>query len=146
MTKMTLREAMKNYDKARRAYWKNDSKLKDCYVTMDDLGDFVDEHNQYVVFNPTFLDDDWEEYIESPLDDKEKEYLENILRPFRHRVKYIKKLEAYCGRNDRGENIFIRLCGKDGLEDFFSLPYFPKGSMYKNMEVEKEYNLEELGL
>ena len=139
---MTLREAMKNYDKARRAYWKNDSKLKDCYVTMDDLGDFVDEHNQYVVFNPTFLDDDWEEYIESPLDDKEKEYLGNILRPFRDIVKYVDKLETYWV--DNGEFIFISL--GDDINEHISLPWFPKGSMYKGMETGKKYTLEELGL
>lgn len=141
---MTLREAMKNYDKARRAYWKNDSKLKDCYVTMDDLGDFVDEHNQYVVFNPTFLDDDWEEYIESPLDDEEKEYLGNVLRPFRNRVKYIEKLDAYCEDNNECENIFIRL--GNNFDDILSLPKFPKGRMYKGMETRKKYTLEELGL
>ena len=143
---MTLREAMKNYDKARRAYWKNDSKMKDCYVTMDDLGDFVDEHNQYVVFNPTFLDDDWEEYIESPLDDKEKEYLRAVIKPFRDRVIYIKKIDMYLGCNKYAEYILGELGNKDDVADTFALPYFPKGSMYKGMETNKKYTLEELGL
>ena len=75
-----------------------------------------------------------------------KKYLSAVIKPFRHRVEYIKKLEAYCCRNDSRENIFVRFCDKYGFEDFFSLPWFPKGSMYKGMELGKEYSLEELGL
>ena len=93
-----------------------------------------------------FSADWWEIYEEPILDDEEKKYLSAVIKPFRDRVKYIKKLEAYCGCKDIGENIFIRLCGKDGLEEFFSLPWFPKGSMYKNMELGKEYSLKDLGL
>lgn len=143
---MTLREAMKNYDKARRAYWKNDSRMKKCYVMMDDCGDFVDERNEYVVFNPTFLDDDWEEYIENPLDGKEKEYLRAVIKPFRNRVKYIKKVNRYLGCNESYEYILGELGNEDVVVDTFSLPYFPKGSMYTGMEVGKRYTLKELGL
>ena len=88
----------------------------------------------------------WEEYKEDILDEEEKKYLSAVIKPFRHRVKYIKKIEAYCSRNDSGENIFVMFCDKYGFEDFFSLPWFPKGSMYKNMELGKQYTLEELGL
>ena len=89
---------------------------------------------------------DWEEYKEDILDEKEKEYLRAVIKPFRHRVKYIKKIEAYYGRNDNGENIFVRFRDKNGSEDCFSLPWFPKGSMYRGMILNKEYTLEELGL
>ena len=88
----------------------------------------------------------WEEYKEDILDEAEKKYLSAVIKPFRHRVEYIKKLEAYCCRNDSRENIFVRICDKYGFEDFLSLPYFPKGSMYKGMETGKQYTLEELGL
>ena len=35
---------------------------------------------------------------------------------------------------------------KDDVVDTFTLPYFPKGNMYKGMETNKKYTLEELGL
>ena len=137
---MTIVEAFKALTegkKIRRKDWE-----KDNYITLVD--------NQVVSQNgwssglciDDFSADWWEEYIESPLDDKEKEYLENVLRPFRDRVKYVDKLETYWV--DNGEFIFISL-GND-IHEHISLPWFHKGSMYKNMELGKEYSLEELGL
>lgn len=70
------------------------------------------------------------------LDKKEKEYLENVLRPFKDRVVYILK------RNETdGERIKIHLD-----YDYFSLPYFEKGTMYKGMKLDKQYKLKELEL
>ena len=104
--------------------------------------------NAYFLFGSDEIKtDNWEEYKEPILDEEEKKYLSAVIKPFRNKVKYIKKLRAYYyGCNDDGENIFIRLCNKDGFENFFSLPWFPKGTMYKGMTINKEYTLEELGL
>ena len=137
---MTIVEAVKALTegkKIRRNDWE-----KDHYITLVD--------NQVVSQNgwssglciDDFSANWWEEYIESPLDDKEKEYLENVLKPFRDRVKYVDKLEAYWV--DNGEFIFISL--GDDIHEHISLPWFHKGSMYKNMELGKEYSLKELGL
>jgi len=71
------------------------------------------------------------------LDDKEKEYLSNLIRPFKNKVKHIAKR-----RVDESQYIIIILA-RD--EDIY-LPYFKKDTMYKNMKLEKEYTLEELGL
>ena len=79
---------------------------------------------------------------ESILDTAEKRYLKNVIRPFKDRVKYVDKLEAYWV--DNGEFIFISL--GDDIHEHISLPWFHKGSMYKNMELGKEYSLKELGL
>lgn len=70
------------------------------------------------------------------LDDKEKEYLSSVIKPFRNRVKYIVKRDII-----RFEYIFIKL--EDGS---ISFPAFKKGTMYKNMKANKGYFLEELGL
>lgn len=70
------------------------------------------------------------------LDDKEKEYLRGVIKPFRNKVICIKKL--YCNTHE-----YIRIELED---DFASLPMFEKGTMYKNMKVNKEYTLKELGL
>lgn len=71
------------------------------------------------------------------LDDKEKEYLGNLIRPFRDCIKCIIKYET-C----KGEYICIRL----KYDEPILLPDFKEDTMYKNMEEGKEYTLEELGL
>lgn len=77
-------------------------------------------------------------YIGKPeiLDEKEKRYLEGVIRPFRDKVEYIEKSEGVIK-----EYIWIDLEG-DGLQ----LPYFEANTMYKGMELEKRYTLKELGL
>lgn len=73
------------------------------------------------------------------LDKAEKEYLENILRPFRNKVKTIGK----CVYNIDAEYLTIYM--KNCL-DTFSLPNFKPNTMYKGMEQYKDYTLKELGL
>lgn len=88
----------------------------------------------------------WEEYKEDILDEEEKKYLSAVIKPFRDRVEYIKKIDMYLGCNKYCEYIFGDLGNEDDAVDAFSLPYFPKGTMYKGMETDKEYTLKELGL
>ena len=77
------------------------------------------------------------------LNDAEKEYLGNIIKPFRNRIIWIGK-SVYIP----GEYIEIYLRHYDDGCSSYSivLPYFKKGTMYKGMELDKEYTLEELGL
>ena len=70
------------------------------------------------------------------LDDIEKEYLRAVIRPFRDRVKYIEKCGGY-------ERDYIKI-GVKGEPIVF--PFFKKNTMYKGMEQNKGYTLEELGL
>ena len=72
------------------------------------------------------------------LDEQEKEYLRAVIRPFRYRIKNIVKKSWYEDRE------YISFDLKD--ECGFTLATFKQGAMYKGMEVEKEYSLEELGL
>lgn len=72
------------------------------------------------------------------LDDVEKEYLENIIKPFKNKVDYIDKDISFFGEE------FIGIGIKD--EPTMFLPYFKKNTMYKGMETGREYSLEELGL
>ena len=71
------------------------------------------------------------------LDEKEKEYLGNLIRPFRDRVTYIAK------RKENKTKLFIHIQLKD---DWGCLPDFKENTMYKNMKIDKSYTLEELGL
>lgn len=77
-------------------------------------------------------------YIGKPeiLDEKEKRYLEGVIRPFRDKVKYIEKIG-----NSLEEYIWIEIKGDD-----IKLPFFKANTMYKSMELEKRYTLKELGL
>ena len=71
-----------------------------------------------------------------------EEYLSNVIKPFRDRVNYIIKTE-----NSLGEYITIHSRLYTGCHpDVTLLPEFEKGAMYKGMEINKRYNLEELEL
>lgn len=72
------------------------------------------------------------------LDKEEKEWLETFLRPFRNKVQYITK---YKTEDKNGEFVYVKLA-----YDCVWLPYFEENTMYKGMEVNKKYTLEELGL
>lgn len=78
--------------------------------------------------------------VEEPiLDEEERKYLSGVIRPFRHKVKYIQKTEWLVGNN---ESIYIFL--KNSF--ILGLPPFKKGIMYKNMTLNKEYTLDDLNL
>nr|DAS97184.1 MAG TPA: hypothetical protein [Caudoviricetes sp.] len=79
-----------------------------------------------------------EEYDPKILDEKEKEYLSAVIKPFRKKVKYIEK--RFWTPNL--EYLSIRLKNNE----FFAFPNFKKGKMCKGMEHDKYYTLEELGL
>lgn len=83
-----------------------------------------------------------EEYSEPILDDAEREYLSAVIKPFRDKVKFI-KLPSY----DCLNLIYtcIRMYDKFGGE-IVRLPNFKIGTMYKGMEIDKSYTLQELGL
>lgn len=75
------------------------------------------------------------------LDEAEKRYLSNVIKPFRSEVKYIVK------RNENKSEYFedIRVVF-EGRYSTLYFPYFEKGTMYKGMETDKEYSLDDLGL
>ena len=77
------------------------------------------------------------EYKPEILDKAEKRYLRRVIRPFRDKVTYIRKFVYSTG--DAKIDIVVE-------NWYICLPTFPKNQMYKNMEDDKEYTLEELGL
>jgi len=72
------------------------------------------------------------------LDDVEKRYLNNLIRPFKNKAKSISKRSNVYG------TAYIEIAIKDDFCIF--LPYFKKDTMYKGMVENKEYTLKELGL
>ena len=75
----------------------------------------------------------------SILTEKEKKYLSGVVEPFRDRVESIYK----CSYTQKPfECIIIRIEDESSI----ILPNFKKNTMYKGMEPNKKYTLEELGL
>lgn len=88
------------------------------------------------MFSDKFLNQEIE--IDPILNEKEKEYLRIVIKPFRDKVEHIVKY-------------VLDETGKDYIEielenDCLVFPYFKSDKYYKNMEPDKEYTLEELGL
>ena len=75
-------------------------------------------------------------FIKEILDETEKEYLKEVIRPCKDKIKFIFKKE-YKGC------YYIKILLNN---DEMSLPNFEKETMYKGMEVDKKYTLKELGL
>lgn len=99
------------------------------------------------LFSNKFLNQEIEIEKRDILDRKEKQYLQNVIKPFRDRVKSIAKQKIY------SKYEYISICFSVPLDssyycstNYIYLPYFKQGTMYKNMEVGREYTLEELGL
>ena len=75
------------------------------------------------------------------LDEKEKEYLSNVIKPFRNRVIDIIKHERDYGY----QFLTITARGYDGNTVIF-FPNFKTGAMYRSMQIGKRYTIKELGL
>ena len=80
-------------------------------------------------------------YSKDILDETEKKYLEGIIKPFRNKIIYIVKYSYIVGE-------YISICYKDtdNIHCFINLPSFKHNTMYKGMEINKEYTLKELNL
>ena len=75
------------------------------------------------------------------LDEEEKKYLSAVIRPFRDRVEYI--LKSDCIDKTSYIAIVIKYIDKN-INETIRLPYFETNKMYKGMEDQKHYTLEEL--
>ena len=79
------------------------------------------------------------EYKDPILDDVEREYLSAVIKPFRKKISCISTSKD----SRKGKNyIKIEFC--DG--DLMFFPNLSNDEMYKGMEFDRKYTLEELGL
>ena len=102
---------------------------------------FHDDHNCKGI---TTIDkyNNWllKEHEEPILDDIEKEYLSNIIKPFKNKVVYVLK-------NEGRDSYFIEMSLNNNGIDYVVLPNFScSAKMYVNMKPKKRYTLKELGL
>lgn len=114
-----------------------DKTSKYCFENIDEqLKYFNDDVSIVKVERPVKYETLFERK-EEILDEAEKKYLANVIRPFKDKIKGIVKIS-----NFDDEYILIEV-KDDGNIPF---PYFKKGTMYKRMRPKKEYTLEELEL
>lgn len=76
----------------------------------------------------------------SILAEEERNYLSSVVKPFREKILHISKLSS-----KDGESICIDI-RYDWEEDSIVLPKFAAGTLYKGMEIGKEYSVKDLGL
>lgn len=79
------------------------------------------------------------------LTEKEKEYLSAVIKPFRDRILNIYKFELSGYEGIGIELKFPKVENRVDV-DAMTLPSFEIGTMYKGMELAREYSLEELEL
>nr|DAG68998.1 MAG TPA: hypothetical protein [Caudoviricetes sp.] len=127
---------MKNFEKY-RAYVYDAIAVCNAGVLLDKAGIKTEPFDKCGEIKADLLEWLLEECKEPILDNNERNYLSAVIRPFRKRIKFIRK-------SLHGDMECITIC-YDNLYTFM-LPLFKKGTMYKGMELRKNYRLEELGL
>ena len=125
-------------------YYKDEIKnyIENGYDFQDTLCEIYCNKNQHDASDLDVLNWLCEEYKEPILDEEEKKYLSAVIKPFRKEETTIMKRKEYSGC----EFVRIAIEWKEGSIDYIEFPSFEKGTMYKGMELNKEYTLEELGL
>lgn len=129
----------------------------DKYVLLDDgLFKTIGKLTYWQVSIENLLTGEWD-VVKLPkpiLDAKEKEFLSALVKPknIRNRILYIAKDECVKTYENPNAKIYecIYIMYKDSSKKrnpfYMGFPCFEKGTMYKGMELNKEYTLEELGL
>lgn len=115
-----IKDGHNSYENERIARWTNNMERENIIKIEEP------EYNTIYDHNPKILDKD------------DKRYIKGVIRPFRDKVKYITKRSRDLGRE------FISITLNDNF--IINLPFFPKGTMYDNMEVDKLYTLEDLNV
>ena len=109
----------------------------------EDLGlALLEVHQKYAPMNTGVLD--WLHSKYQILTEKEWEYLDNIIDPFRNKVVDIAKYRNHT--LDEPEYVEIRYRSVHDDTRLLILPEFEQGIAFKGMKLNKFYKLAELGL
>lgn len=116
-----------------------------CYGSTN-LNYYVSFKNNDSLYYYFFTVHDLEE-VKDILDKEEKEYLSNIIKPFRDRVNLIRKSDSKLADDIYYKviEISIKSLIPYWKNEVIVLPAF-KSNLYSDMEIDKKYTLEELGL
>lgn len=134
LSKMENKPEKVSYDNCLHYYWK-------------EIGEYIDNDGFNIKAKICLKDINIEliEYEEEILTEKEKEYLKNVIKPFRNKIEYICVQKSVSDRKTYN-HIRIEYLEEDSYYNCFELPMFIEGTMYNGMEIEKYYSLEDLNL
>lgn len=149
-----MKKKIKLRDLTEEQYWKYNK--KGCYTTCDKcmfrlVNCTNHDENCWIhhkdLYSDKFLDQEIEIEVEPIFTDKEREYLHNLLKPFKDRITTM-QLVSEIYNNDFA---YLQISIKSVISpydtkniEFINLPYFETGTMYKNLEVNKPYTDDEL--
>lgn len=77
------------------------------------------------------------------LNNKEKNYLKAVIKPFRNRIFYIEKIDNVSFQYIK---IVVESLNENSFYDIICLPKFKTGTQYKFLKLDIQYKLEDLGL
>lgn len=139
MTFLQALEEAKKGKKVRHDLWSSE-----IYLTIEN-GNIKMCNTQYnSLTKGDYTSNYWEIYKEKILTDEEKEYLSNVIKPFKNKVCYIVKYTVSFYDGD-----FIQICVKsnrNNVYQYINLPAFTRDSIYKNMKADYTYTVEDLDL
>lgn len=149
-----MKKKIKLRDLTPEEYWKYNK--QGCYTTCNKCMfrlvncNHRDEQcwiNHKDLYSDKFLDQEIEIEVEPIFTDKERQYLHNLLKPFKGKITTM-KLVSEIYNNDFA---YLQISIKSVIShydteniDFINLPYFETGTMYKNLKVNKSYTDDEL--
>ena len=116
------------------------------WVLSNKIGELLTGESQIIKLPKSILTKEEKEYLSNIIN---HEYFVNTLLIFmgaklwENKISIMKKSDAYFGGGS--ELISIEIESEKG-PTHIDLPYFKAGTMYKGMEVNKKYSIEELGL
>lgn len=110
------------------------------FVRINELFEGMFESIKWEDDEPTRISDIYNPQI---LDDVERKYLKNVLKPFHDEVEYVVKSARHLRRDGTYDNEYLSIEFQDGN---FTFPDFDSGKMYTGMELNKKYTLKELGI
>lgn len=141
---MTFLEALEEAKKGKKV--RHDLWSSEIYLVIEN-GNIKMCNTQYnFLTKGDYTSNYWEIYKEKILTDEEKEYLNNVIKPFKNKVSYILKYKKLCPGESEEEYIQICIRSYDNRYEYIKLPYFIRGSMYNNMQLGYQYSIEELDL
>ena len=143
MTISDLLNCIKNNTQPKEIVFKNFNKNyeSDKFYWVDGCKQYQNVRNEPVMFTigESIANNMIVEYNVSILTAQQKQYIANIIKPFRDKVTGIIKLPGESNKE------YIEIIYKDGSSiSFIDLPPFEKNTMYTGMERSHHYILKEL--
>ena len=144
---MKITKKLRDVTREEYVEWCRKCKLADCRVCIFgkvncNIGSIRSWVENKDLYSDKFLDQTIEVEVPEILTKEEKEYLSAVIKPFRDKVTHTKK-KAWT--TSKRKYIEIEYRENEVIHSLY-FPDLPNDEMYKGMEDNRPYKLEELGL